>query len=134
MRALVLCIFQAMPQICNVAIFLVFFLTIFALFGVAFFNLQLRHACGTYDYETGAWEPTDDTCDAGCSFDPNTMELLGCTSLGANTSQNYSWPSPWRPWHCSSSRAALARCRRRGPARRADSRQRRHWLPLPSRG
>ena len=33
MRVLVQCLMEAMPQICNVAVFLVFFLTMLALFG-----------------------------------------------------------------------------------------------------
>ena len=38
MRVLVQTILEAMPQICNVMLFLIFFLIVFGLFGVSFFS------------------------------------------------------------------------------------------------
>lgn len=67
MRVLVQTILKAGPQICNVLVFLLFFLIIFALFGVAFFRGNLRHTCHAPD-GAGGWASTGITCDAECSW------------------------------------------------------------------
>ena len=94
LRVLVQCIIVALPQICNVGIFLVFILTIFALFGVAFFGLQMRHSC--HQWVDDAWVSTGEMCDPACKWNMDLMVSSGCESLGHDTIGNYSFPFDWR--------------------------------------
>ena len=60
------------PQMGNVAVFLIFTLILFGLFGMAFFKGKLRHTCHTFaGIEDGVeiWESTETQCDAGCNWD-----------------------------------------------------------------
>ncbi len=52
---------------CHVVIFLVFFLSLFALFGMAFFGLKLRHSC--HSFEDGEWVSTGEICDPNCEWE-----------------------------------------------------------------
>ena len=112
MRVLVQTILKAGPQICNVLVFLLFFLIIFALFGVAFFRGNLRHTCHAPD-GAGGWASTGITCDAECSWDSETLKLINCSSLGAQTKQLESYAIPWR-WTYSCRPGQQCRCRNGG--------------------
>merc|ERR1719230_1937332 len=57
LRVLVQCILEALPQMVNVAVFLVFTLVLFGLFGHAFFKGRLRHECHEQN-DAGVWEAT----------------------------------------------------------------------------
>ena len=87
MRVLVQCILEAMPQMCNVLVFLLFVIIFFGLFGHAFFQGKLRHTCHAPD-GAGGWSDTGEACDAKCEWDDETMRLTGpCLSLGNLTWQ-----------------------------------------------
>merc|ERR1719261_25834 len=88
MRVLVQCIMEAMPQMCNVLVFLAFIIVIFGLLGCALFKGTLRHTCHAWDDDEG-WVSTEQQCYAGCEWDEATVTLIGgnCSSLGAWTKQ-----------------------------------------------
>ena len=88
MRVLVQCILEAMPQMCNVLVFLVFIIVIFGLLGGALFKGTLRHTCHVQG-DDGSWSSTEVICNAGCEWDEATVTLVGgtCSSLGPNTKQ-----------------------------------------------
>ena len=111
MRVLVQTILKAGPQICNVLLFLMFFLIVFSLFGVSFFRGNLRHTC--HVESDGEWVSTGVTCDAECSWDPDTLQLIGCSSLGEQTRQLEGYAIPWR-WTYSCRPGQECRCRNGG--------------------
>ena len=111
MRVLVQTILKAGPQICNVLLFLMFFLIVFSLFGVSFFRGNLRHTC--HVESDGEWVSTGVTCDAECSWDPDTLQLIGCSSLGEQTRQLEGYAIPWR-WTYSCRPGQECRCRNSG--------------------
>jgi len=122
LRVLVKCILEALPQMMHVAIFLVFTLILFGLFGHAFFKGKLRHSChfcGEWDAVTGeclGWESTGNTCDAECEWDDMTVRLVGpCQSLGNRTRQMESQAHPWR-WTYSCRPGEECRCNGNGEA------------------
>ncbi len=104
LRVLVQCILEALPQMLHVAVFLIFTLVLFGLFGRAFFAGKLRHACwacDAIDPFTGAClDPieTGNMCDPECTWDPMTVRLDGdrCNSLGNLTKQKESQEHMWR--------------------------------------
>ena len=106
LRVLVQCILEALPQMLNVAVFLIFMIVIFGLFGHAFFKGTLRHTChacdqwnSDYTVCLGEWSSTGDTCDAECSWDEdaNGIKLKKCDALGNGTWQMEmgKWPGKW---------------------------------------
>ena len=106
LRVLVQCILEALPQMLNVGVFLIFMLVIFGLFGHAFFKGTLRHTCHTcsdwnsdYTVCNGEWASTGDTCDAECTWDEDTngVRLQSCAALGNKTWQRQSgrWAGLW---------------------------------------
>ena len=124
LRVLVQCILEALPQMLNVAIFLLFVLIIFGLFGMAFFSGKLRHACHECtDYDESGqclqWESTGVRCDAECQWDDEIRLIQGCGSLGNGTMQmesqarNLRWTYSCRPGErclCDDSGEALPGC------------------------
>jgi hypothetical protein len=87
MRVLVNCILEALPQMCNVLVFLLFVIVFFGLFGHAFFKGRLRHTCHA-DNGDGTWSSIGETCNPECTWDDTTMRLVGpCLSLGNLTRQ-----------------------------------------------
>ena len=104
LRVLVQCILEALPQMINVSVFLIFMLVIFGLFGQAFFAGKLRHTChdcsgdiDAYGNCLGEWESSGETCDAECEWNDNGTLKSACKSLGNLTYQleqdrhNYRW-------------------------------------------
>ena len=93
LRVLVQTILAALPQMCNVAVFLVFTLLIFGLFGHAFFAGRLRHTCHdcvAFDPISGectGWESTGDNCDAECDWNDDGTMKGACAALGNRTYQ-----------------------------------------------
>ena len=93
LRVLVQTILAALPQMCNVAVFLVFTLLIFGLFGHAFFAGRLRHTCHdcvAFDPISGectGWESTGDNCDAECEWNDDGTLKGFCAALGNRTYQ-----------------------------------------------
>mmetsp|Transcript_31861 Transcript_31861/g.83285 ORF Transcript_31861/g.83285 Transcript_31861/m.83285 type:complete len:1767 (+) Transcript_31861:80-5380(+) len=114
LRVLVKCIFEALPQMLNVLVFLVFTLILFGLFGHAFFKGKLRHSC---HFWTGdGWESTGEICDAECEWDDMTLELIGtCNSLGNMTKNMESQRHNWR-WSYSCRVGHECRCSESGLA------------------
>ena len=53
------------------------------------------------------------TCDAECSWDPDTLQLIGCSSLGEQTRQLEGYAIPWR-WTYSCRPGQECRCRNSG--------------------
>ena len=105
MRVLVQCMLEALPQLCNVLVFLCFFLILFGLFGVSFFHGAMRHTC--WAPEEGAngsytWANTGVTCDAECSWHDEGYALKGrCGSLGNGTRGLESFAAEGRwSWSC----------------------------------
>uniref|UniRef100_A0A7S2IRG1 Ion transport domain-containing protein n=1 Tax=Haptolina brevifila TaxID=156173 RepID=A0A7S2IRG1_9EUKA len=123
LRVLVQSILDSLPQMGNVAVFLVFTIVLFGLFGHAFFKGRLRHACwpmlddGTPDLDAGN---TGHMCDAQCTWDEQTLELEGiCKSLGNLTKHRESqdmqgiWSFtcfPGQECRCAESGEASAAC------------------------
>ena len=95
MRVLVQCILEAMPQMCNVLLFLAFIIVIFGLLGCALFKGSLRHSCHVLG-DDGVWTSTEQVCYAGCEWDEATVTLIGgnCSSLGGWTKQLESFGAP----------------------------------------
>ena len=109
LRVLVQCILEAFPQMMHVAVFLIFTLVLFGLFGHAFFKGKLRHACFVPD-GGGGWEETGDMCDAECDWDDMSVTLLGpCRSLGNLTRGMESQMHNWR-WSYSCRPGEECRC------------------------
>jgi hypothetical protein len=99
MRVLVQCILEAMPQMCNVLLFLFFIIFFFALFGVALFKGGLRFTCHEYNGDKGEWESIDDVCRSHCTWTEEDVVLdssiteprLGGCLLGNDTLQQESY-------------------------------------------
>ena len=90
-------------------IFLCFFLIIFGLFGVSFFQGMLRHTCHSWSAEEG-WQSNGMHCDTECTWDEDTMELDGrCGSLGNGTHQNTNFAIAFR-WSYSCRPGEECRC------------------------